>query len=339
VKDIFILGIESSCDETSAAVVKNGRIVLSDIIASQVKLHAEYGGVVPEIASRKHVESIIPVIDKACKSAEVALNNIDAIAVTYGPGLVGALLVGISAAKAIAFALNKPLIAVNHIEGHISANYIAHPSLKPPFICLVASGGHSHVVHITDYQKSEIMGRTRDDAAGEAFDKIARVLGLGYPGGPAIEKNAIGGNEEAFRFPRVKFKDAPYDFSFSGLKTAVINTVHQFTQKNEPIPVKDICASFQKAAVDVLVDNTIEAALDTGLKKICLAGGVSSNGFLRKSFEEVCKKLNINIFYPPTVLCTDNAAMIASAAYYSFIQNDFSGRDLNAKPGLKLGER
>lgn len=338
-KDILILGIESSCDETSAAVVKNGRVVLSDIIASQVKLHAEYGGVVPEIASRKHVESIIPVIDKACKAAGVTLNEIDAVAVTYGPGLVGALLVGLSAAKAIAFALNKPLIGVNHIDGHISANFIAHHELKPPFICLVASGGHSHVVQITDYQKPEILGRTRDDAAGEAFDKIARVLGLGYPGGPAIEKTARGGIPEAFKFPRVKFKDAPYDFSFSGLKTAVINTVHQFHQKNEQVPVEDICASFQKAAVDVLVENTVEAALNTGLKTICLAGGVSSNGFLRKSFEEACVKPGIKIYYPPSGLCTDNAAMIASSAYYSFINNNFSGMDLNAKPGLKLGER
>ncbi|NLY18924.1 MAG: tRNA (adenosine(37)-N6)-threonylcarbamoyltransferase complex transferase subunit TsaD, partial [Clostridiaceae bacterium] len=226
-KDILILGIESSCDETSAAVVKNGRMVLSDIIASQAKLHAEYGGVVPEIASRKHVESIIPVIDKALREAEVKLNDIDAVAVTYGPGLVGALLVGLSAAKAIAFALGKPLIGVNHIDGHISANFITHHELKPPFICLVASGGHSHVVHVVDYQKPKILGKTRDDAAGEAFDKIARVLGLGYPGGPAIEKTARGGDPEAFKFPRVKFKDAPYDFSFSGLKTAVINTVHQ----------------------------------------------------------------------------------------------------------------
>lgn len=338
-KDILILGIESSCDETSAAVVKNGRMVLSDIIASQAKLHAEYGGVVPEIASRKHVESIIPVIDKALREAEVKLNDIDAVAVTYGPGLVGALLVGLSAAKAIAFALGKPLIGVNHIDGHISANFITHHELKPPFICLVASGGHSHVVHVVDYQKPKILGKTRDDAAGEAFDKIARVLGLGYPGGPAIEKTARGGDPEAFKFPRVKFKDAPYDFSFSGLKTAVINTVHQFHQKNEKVPVKDICASFQKATVDVLVENTVDAAIAAGVKTICLAGGVSTNGFLRKSFEEACGKPGIEIFYPPPALCTDNAAMIASAAYYSFVKNEFSGMDLNAKPGLKLGER
>lgn len=337
-KDIIILGIESSCDETSAAVVVNGRKVLSDIIASQVKLHAEYGGVVPEIASRKHVESIIPVIDKACKSAGVRLDEVDAVAVTYGPGLVGALLVGISAAKALAFALDKPLIGVNHIDGHISANYIAHPNLEPPFICLVASGGHSHVVHITDYQKPEVLGRTRDDAAGEAFDKIARVLSLGYPGGPVVEKTAKSGNMDAFRFPRVKFHDAPYDFSFSGLKTAVINTVHQFEQRNERVPVEDICASFQKAAVDVLVNNTVQAALDIGLKTICLAGGVSANGFLRKSFEEECGKFDISLYYPPIVLCTDNAAMIASSAYYSFIQNKFSDWELNGVPGLKLGE-
>lgn len=338
-KDIIILGIESSCDETSAAVVVNGREVLSNVIATQVKLHAEYGGVVPELASRKHVEAVIPVVDKACKEANIKLEDVDAIAVTYGPGLVGALLVGLSAAKAMAFALGKPLIGVNHIDGHICANYIANKELEPPFICLVASGGHSHVVNVVDYRKTVVLGRTRDDAAGEAFDKIARVLGLGYPGGPMVEKKAAEGNAEAFHFPRVKFKDSPYDFSFSGLKTAVINTVHQFEQKNEAVPVEDICASFQKAAVDVLVDNTMEAVLETKSDKVCLAGGVAANTFLRESLGKACLKAGKKFYYPPLKLCTDNAAMIACSGYFSFIENDFAPEDLNAIPGLKLGEK
>lgn len=338
-KDITILGIESSCDETAAAVVVNGRKVLSNIIATQMKLHAEYGGVVPEIASRKHVEAVIPVIDKALKEASISFHEVDAIAVTYGPGLVGALLVGLTAAKAIAFALGKPLVAVNHIDGHICANYITHGELKPPFICLVASGGHSHVVHIEDYRKPVILGRTRDDAAGEAFDKIARVLGLGYPGGPMVEKKAAAGNSEAFKFPRVKFHDEPYDFSFSGLKTAVINTVHQFEQKKEKIPIEDICASFQKAAVDVLVDHTMEAVRNTSSDVVCLAGGVAANSFLRASFDKACMENGVRLYYPPLQLCTDNAAMIASAGYYAWLQKDFAGGDLNAVPGLKLGER
>lgn len=336
-KDVIILGIESSCDETAAAVVANGRTVLSNIIATQVKLHAEYGGVVPEIASRRHVELVIPVIDKALKEAGITANDVDGIAVTYGPGLVGALLVGLTAAKALAFSLNKPLIGVNHIDGHICANYISHPGLTPPFICLVASGGHSHVVYVDDYQKSNVLGKTRDDAAGEAFDKIARVLGLGYPGGPQVEKKAAVGDQEAFRFPRVKFRDAPYDFSFSGLKTAVINTVHQFRQKNEKIPVEDICASFQKAVVDVLVQNTIEAA-ENKSDTICIAGGVAANKFLRLSFDNVCRERGMKLFFPPVHLCTDNAAMIASAGYFSYAKKNFAGWDLNAVPGLKLGE-
>lgn len=338
-KDITILGIESSCDETSAAVVVNGRTVLSNIIATQVKLHAEYGGVVPEIASRKHVESVIPVIDKALKEAGVTLDEVDGIAATYGPGLVGALLVGLTAAKALAFALGKPLIGVNHIEGHICANYIAHAELTPPFICLVASGGHSHVVHMVDWQKPVILGKTRDDAAGEAFDKIARVLGLGYPGGPLVEKMAEAGNSEAFRFPRVRFQDRPYDFSFSGLKTAVINTVHQFEQKQQKVPVEDICASFQKAAVDVLVQHTIEAAMETRSETVCLAGGVAANSFLRQAFEKACRANRLKLYYPPLRLCTDNAAMIASSGYFAYLNNEFAPGDLNAVPGLKLGEK
>lgn len=338
-KDIIILGIESSCDETSAAVVVNGRKVLSNMIATQVKLHAEYGGVVPEIASRKHVESVIPVIDKALKEAGITFDNVDGIAVTYGPGLVGALLVGLTAAKALAFALGKPLIGVNHIEGHICANYIAHAELKPPFICLVASGGHSHVVHMVDWQKPVILGRTRDDAAGEAFDKIARVLGLGYPGGPMVEKMAKAGNSEAFKFPRVRFHDSPYDFSFSGLKTAVINTVHQYEQKKQTVPVEDICASFQKAAVDVLVAHTMEAAVSNRTNTICLAGGVAANTFLREAFEKACHANQMKLYYPPLQLCTDNAAMIASSGYFAYLNNEFAGGDLNAVPGLKLGEK
>ena len=337
-KDITILGIESSCDETSAAVVVNGREVLSNIIATQIQLHAEYGGVVPEIASRKHVESVIPVVDKALKEANMPLEAVDAIAVTYGPGLVGALLMGLNEAKARPVSLGKHLIGANHIEGHISANYIAHPELTPPFICLVASGGHSHVVHIEDYRKPVILGRTRDDAAGEAFDKIARVLGLGYPGGPVVEKKAKEGNDEAFRFPRVKFHDEPYDFSFSGLKTAVINTVHQYKQRGEKIPTEDICASFQKAAVDVLVQHTVEAALKTCTDTVCLAGGVAANAFLRSAFAKVCEENGIKLYYPPMWLCTDNAAMIASAGYFAWLHKDFAGKDLNAIPGLKLGE-
>ena len=339
VKDTIILGIETSCDETSAAVVADGRKVLSNVIATQVNLHAEYGGVVPELASRKHVESVIPVIDKACRDAGVELRELDAVGVTYGPGLVGALLVGLSAAKAIAFSLGKPLIGVNHIDGHICSNYIAHRELEPPFICLVASGGHSHIVNVADYRKTVVLGRTRDDAAGEAFDKIARVLGLGYPGGPKVEKKAVEGNPQAFNFPRVKFRESPYDFSFSGLKTAVINTVHQFRQKNEQVPVEDICASFQKAVVDVLVDNTVEAALKTKTKTVCLAGGVAANSFLRESFEKACSDAGIKLFYPPLKLCTDNAAMIASSAYFSYIENDFAPETLNAIPGLDLGEK
>lgn len=338
-KDIIILGIESSCDETSAAVVINGRKVLSNMIATQVKLHAEYGGVVPEIASRKHVESVIPVIDKALKEACITLDSVDGIAVTYGPGLVGALLVGLTAAKALAFALGKPLIGVNHIEGHICANYIAHADLKPPFICLVASGGHSHVVHMVDWQKPVILGRTRDDAAGEAFDKIARVLGLGYPGGPMVEKMAKAGNSEAFKFPRVRFHDAPYDFSFSGLKTAVINTVHQYEQKKQKVPVEDICASFQKAAVDVLVAHTMEAVISNQTDTICLAGGVAANSFLREAFEKTCRANQMKLYYPPLQLCTDNAAMIASSGYFAYLNNEFASGDLNAVPGLKLGEK
>lgn len=337
-KDTIILGIETSCDETSAAVVVNGRKVLSNIIASQIDLHAEYGGVVPEIASRKHVELILPVIDSALKEADITLENVDAIAVTFGPGLVGALLVGVTAAKAIAAALDKPLIKVHHIEGHIAANYISHTELKPPFIGLIVSGGHSHIVHVKDYPDFEILGITRDDAAGEVFDKISRVLGLGYPGGPVIDKQAKLGNPNAVRFPRVNFPNGSYDFSFSGLKTAVINYVNHARQKGEELNIPDICASFQQAVVDVLVDHTLKAAKSLDVKTIALAGGVASNSLLRETLQNRARKVGINALFPTPVLCTDNAAMIASAGYYSFLKGEFADFTLNAVPSLVIGE-
>lgn len=336
-KDTIILGIETSCDETSAAVVKNGREVLSNIISSQVDLHAEYGGVVPEIASRKHVELIIPVIDSALNQAGIALDEVDGIAVTYGPGLVGALLVGVSAAKAIAAALDKPLIKVHHIEGHIAANYITHLDLVPPYVCLVASGGHSHIVYVKDYLELDVLGRTRDDAAGEAFDKIARVLGLGYPGGPAIDKQAKLGDPKAIRFPRVNFPGESLDFSFSGLKTAVINHVNHARQVGEALNIPDICASFQQAVVDVLVDHTIKAAKAQNVKAIGLAGGVAANSLLRENLARKAKKAGFEALFPTPVLCTDNAAMIASAGYYSYMAQEFTDLTLNAVPSLQIG--
>ncbi len=331
---MIVLGIESSCDETAAAITKDGREVLSDVIYSQAEIHSKYGGVVPEIASRRHIEKIIYVVDKALSDASLTKNDIDAIAVTCGPGLVGALLVGVSAAKSLAFAWKKPLIAVNHIEGHISANYVAFKELKPPFICLVASGGHSHIVSAEDYTSLKVLGATRDDAAGEAFDKVARVIGLGYPGGPKIDEAAKKGNENAFSFPRAKTGD---DFSFSGLKTAVINTVHKMEQNGEKIPVFDIAASFQKAVVEALTDNTIYQAEKTKVNKICLAGGVASNSFLRKRMEEKALEKGMEIFYPPLRYCTDNAVMISSAGYFSYLKGkNVAGEDLNAYPALTL---
>jgi len=309
-KDILILGIETSCDETSASVVKNGRQVLSNVISSQVALHQKYGGVVPEIASRKHVELIMPVIHQSLEEAGIKIEQVDAIGVTYGPGLVGALLVGLSAAKALAFALDKPLIGVHHIEGHIAANYIEHSLLEPPFVCLVASGGHSHIVYVQDYDKFEIMGKTRDDAAGEAFDKVARAVGLGYPGGPIIDKTAKLGNSKAIDFPRVHFGDQSLDFSFSGLKTAVLNYINSMEQK-EKYSVEDVCASFQAAVVDVLTDNLISAARIKGVKKVALAGGVAANSLLRSELVEKAKGLGLEVFYPKPVLC---------AAYYEFLR-------------------
>lgn len=338
-KDVYILAIESSCDETAAAVVKNGREVLSNVISSQIELHTIYGGVVPEIASRKHIEKINQVISQALEEANADFEKIDAIAVTYGPGLVGALLVGVSTAKALAFALKKPLIGVHHIEGHISANYIENKELKPPFLCLVVSGGHSHLVQVKDYGEYEIIGRTRDDAAGEAFDKVARAIGLGYPGGPKIDKVSKEGNPDAIHFPRAKVGESEYDFSFSGLKSSVLNYINGCQMKKEPICQADVAASFQKAVIDVLVDHSMQAVKEFGVSQFAIAGGVASNGHLRQAIEEECQKNKIAFFYPSPIYCTDNAAMIGAAAYYEFIKGNFHGYDLNAVPNLKLGER
>lgn len=338
-KDILALGIETSCDETSAAVVLNGRSILSNVISSQVDLHGKYGGVVPEIASRKHVELIMPVISQALQEAAVEPGDVDIIGVTYGPGLAGALLVGLAAAKGLAFVLDKPLIGVHHIEGHIAANYLDNPELKPPFVCLVASGGHSHIVYVNDYSNFDIMGQTRDDAAGEAFDKIARAVGLGYPGGPLIDKTAMNGNSRAMEFPRVYFRDGSLDFSFSGLKTSVLNHINSVEQKGGRISVEDLCASFQQAVVDVLVVNTIKAAQIKKVANIALAGGVAANSLLRSQMKAAAFERGIDVFIPRPVLCTDNAAMIACAAYYEFLNGNISDNQLNAIPGLKLGER
>lgn len=338
-KDICILAIESSCDETAAAVVKNGREVLSNVIYSQIALHTEYGGVVPEIASRKHIEKINQVIGQALSDADKKLKDMDAIAVTYGPGLVGALLVGVSEAKAISFASGIPLVGVHHIEGHISANYIENKDLEPPFICLVVSGGHSHLVVVKGYGEYEIIGRTRDDAAGEAFDKVARALGLGYPGGPKIDKISKEGNPEAVHFPRAKVGETVYDFSFSGLKSAVLNYLNSCQMKGEEINVPDVAASFQRAVIDVLVEHSMEALKEYDCQKFAIAGGVASNSGLRKAFEETCQKKGIAFYYPSPVYCTDNAAMIGTAAYYEYQKGVRHGFDLNAVPNLKLGER
>ena len=338
-KDTLILAIESSCDETAASVVKNGRCVLSNIISSQIAIHTLYGGVVPEIASRKHIEKINQVVEAALKEADVTLDDIDAIGVTYGPGLVGALLVGVAEAKAIAYAKKKPLVGVHHIEGHVSANYIEHPDLEPPFLCEIISGGHTHLVIVKDYGSFEILGRTRDDAAGEAFDKVARAIGLGYPGGPKIDKLAKEGNPHAIDFPRAHMEDAPYDFSFSGVKSAVLNHLNKCRMTGEPIVEADIAASFQQAVVDVLVDNAIRAAKDYHMDRLAITGGVASNGALRAAMEAACEKEGIRFYRPSPIFCTDNAAMIGVAAYYEYQKGTRHGWDLNAVPNLKLGER
>lgn len=338
-KEILILGIESSCDETAVAVIKNGRTVLSNVISSQIELHKLYGGVVPEIASRKHIEKMNQVIEEALAEADVTLDDLDAIAVTYGPGLVGALLVGVAEAKAISYAKKLPLVGVHHIEGHISANYIENLDLEPPFVCLVVSGGHTHLVVVKDYGKYEIIGRTRDDAAGEAFDKVARAIGLGYPGGPKIDRLSKEGNAQAIRFPKAHVADAPYDFSFSGLKSAVLNYLNGCRMKNEKVIEADVAASFQKAVIDVLVEHAMKAVIEYGYDKLAIAGGVASNSSLRNAMQEACVKNNIKFYHPSPIYCTDNAAMIGVAGYYEFLTGTRHGLDLNAVPNLKLGER
>lgn len=338
-QDVIILAIESSCDETAASLVRNGREVLSNVISSQIDIHTLYGGVVPEIASRKHTERINQVVNQAMEEANMTWDDVTAIAVTYGPGLVGALLVGVSYAKALAWALNKPLIGVHHIEGHICANYIENKTLEPPFMCLVVSGGHSHLVKVADYGKYEILGRTRDDAAGEAFDKVARVIGLGYPGGPKIDKVSYDGNPKAIDFPRAKIADNEYDFSFSGLKSAVLNYLNSLQMKGEDYVQADVAASFQQAVVDVLVGHSMQALEEYGFKKFAIAGGVASNSHLRSAMEEACAKRGIEFFRPSPIFCTDNAAMIGVAGYYEYMAGVRSSLDLNAIPNLKLGER
>ena len=364
-KDVKILAIESSCDETAASVTENGREVLSNVIYSQIELHTLYGGVVPEIASRKHIEKIDHVIESALKEAGCGLDELDAVAVTYGPGLVGALLVGVAEAKAISYASGLPLVGVHHIEGHIAANYIEHKELEPPFICLVVSGGHTHLVIVRDYDSFEIIGRTHDDAAGEAFDKVARAVGLGYPGGPKIDKCAKNGRPDAVIFPRGHVGGSEYDFSFSGLKSAVLNYLNSCRMKQgldgnviyssktgrpdfdpfeqvDPengITVADVAASFQAAVVDVLVSHTVRAAHEYGFDRIAMAGGVASNSALRAGMKAACEKEGFSLYYPSPLLCTDNAAMIGCAAYYEYLKGTRHGLDLNAVPGLKLGER
>lgn len=338
-KDIYILAIESSCDETAAAVVKNGRTVLSNVISSQIELHKLYGGVVPEIASRKHIEKINQVIEEALDTAGMGLDDMDAVGVTYGPGLVGALLVGVAEAKAISYAKKLPLVGVHHIEGHISANYIENPDLEPPFVCLVVSGGHTHLVVVRDYGKYEILGRTRDDAAGEAFDKVARAIGLGYPGGPKIDRLAKEGNPDAIAFPRARLSDSAYDFSFSGLKSAVLNYLNGCQMKGIEINRADVAASFQKAVCDVLVEHAMLAVKESGLQKFAVAGGVASNSALRCALAEACEKEGFQFYYPSPILCTDNAAMIGAAAYYEYLAGRRDDLTLNAVPNLKLGER
>ncbi|MBQ7064568.1 MAG: tRNA (adenosine(37)-N6)-threonylcarbamoyltransferase complex transferase subunit TsaD [Firmicutes bacterium] len=333
-KQIRILAIESSCDETAAAVVEDGRKILSNIISSQIAIHTIYGGVVPEIASRKHLEHIDEVILRALREADCVWDEIDAIAVTHGPGLVGALLVGVSEAKALAYALGKPLIGVNHIEGHVAANYLSDPGWEPPFLCLVISGGHTHLAIVEDYGINRILGQTRDDAAGEAFDKVARAIGLGYPGGPKLQKAAMEGDPAAIHFPRPCLDEEGYDFSFSGLKSAVLNYLNQQEMMHRPVNAADVAASFQQAVVDVLVGKTMQAARDYHLDKIALAGGVSANLAIRGAMEEACRQNGYRLSVPEFILCTDNAAMIGSAAYYQFLNHDLSDLSLNAVPDL-----
>lgn len=332
----YILAIESSCDETSAAVVVNGREVLSNIIASQIDTHKKFGGVVPEVASRMHIEVVSGVVQEALEEAGVTLEDIDAIGVTYGPGLVGALLVGLQFAKGLAFSTKKPLVGVNHIEGHICANYIQHKDLKPPFVSLVVSGGHTFIVHVKDYGVYEVIGQTRDDAAGEAYDKVARALGLGYPGGPKIDKLAREGNPDSIAFPKANFHDKSLDFSFSGVKSAVLNYLNKAKMQNVEVNKADVAASFQKAVIEVLKDNVMETCKSRNVKKIAIAGGVASNSALRETIMNAASKKGIEVLFPAPVLCTDNAAMIGSAAYFNLVNGKISDLNLNTKPNLKL---
>ncbi|TDT50282.1 tRNA (adenosine(37)-N6)-threonylcarbamoyltransferase complex transferase subunit TsaD [Fonticella tunisiensis] len=338
-QDILTLGIETSCDETSAAVVLNGREVLSNVISSQIDIHKKFGGVVPEVASRKHVEAVSNVIQEAVDKAGVGFKDIDVVAATYGPGLVGALLVGLSTAKGLALSLNKPFVGVNHIEGHVSANYIAHKGLKPPFTCLIVSGGHTHLVYVKGYGEYEILGRTRDDAAGEAYDKVARAIGLGYPGGPLIDKLARKGNRYAIDFPRVYLEEDSFDFSFSGLKSAVLNYLNKMKMQGIEVNRADVAASFQQSVVEVLSEKAVRAVKYKNSKTLCLAGGVAANTALREELERKCSMEEIEFLYPPVVLCTDNAAMIACAGYYEYINGRISKLSLNAIPSLKIGEK
>ncbi|MFR2743019.1 MAG: tRNA (adenosine(37)-N6)-threonylcarbamoyltransferase complex transferase subunit TsaD [Clostridium saudiense] len=335
-EDKYILAIESSCDETSAAVVVNGREVLSNVIASQISTHEKYGGVVPEVASRMHIEAVSGVVEEALLEANITLDKIDAIGVTYGPGLVGALLVGLQFAKGLAFSSKKPLVGVNHIEGHICANYIQHKDLKPPFVSLVVSGGHTFIVHVKDYGKYEVIGQTRDDAAGEAYDKVARALGLGYPGGPKIDKLAKEGNPKAIVFPKANFHEETLDFSFSGVKSAVLNYLNKCKMQNIEVNKADVAASFQQAVVDVLKDNVLLTCKKKNVKTIAIAGGVASNSTLRETLTNAASKRGIEVLFPAPILCTDNAAMIGSVAYFNFINGKISDLNLNAKPNLKL---
>ena len=333
-----ILAIESSCDETAAAVVEDGRKVISSVVASQVEEHKLYGGVVPEIASRRHAEAVVGVTKQALEQARMDLKEVDALAVTYAPGLIGALLVGVNFVKGLKLSTGKPLIPVHHLRSHIAANYIAHPDLKPPFLCLVVSGGHSHIIQVEDYTKLKVIGRTRDDAAGEAFDKAARAMGMPYPGGIHMDEIAQRRDDSAFRFPHPRVDGAPYDFSFSGLKTAVINQIHNASQKGVELPVEDLAASFRKAVVDCLTDRFVKAARDTGAQKLVIAGGVSANRLLRSRLEEICRENGWRLFMPPLSLCGDNAAMVGAQAYYEYCVGKRAGLDLNACAAMSIEE-